>query len=89
MPSARAADASEFMNSRSRRLPPKTKMSEQKTEEEPARQIISGIGLDEDDGMDEIEVARHPRMIVKIPCNVKVKENDMMRLKVFDIKDYL
>lgn len=32
-------------------------LSEQKTEEEPARQIISGIGLDEDDGMDEIEVA--------------------------------
>ncbi len=42
-----------------------------------------------DENMEEIEVARHPRMIVKIPCNVKVKENDMMRLKVFDIKDYL
>ena len=31
-------------------------VSAQTMEEEPTRQIISGVGLDEDDGMDEIEV---------------------------------
>ncbi len=33
----------------------------------------------------EIEVARHPRMIVKLRVDKQLKKYDMMRLKVFDI----
>ena len=32
-----------------------------------------------------IEVANHPRMIVKFACMAKVNKHDMMRIKVFDI----
>lgn len=37
----------------------------------------------------EIEVARHPGMLVYLPILKEVPENIMMRLKVFDKKDYL
>lgn len=37
----------------------------------------------------EIEVARHPGMLVYLPILKEVPENTMMRLKVFDKKDYL
>ena len=36
-----------------------------------------------------IEVANHPRMIVKFKCDHDLKEFDMMRIKVFDISDFL
>lgn len=42
---------------------------------------------DEDDNL--IEIARHPKMIVKLPISVKLNENDMMRIKVFDKKDFI
>lgn len=31
-----------------------------------------------------IDVARHPQMIVKIPCPYKLEKNDMLRTKMFD-----
>jgi len=36
-----------------------------------------------------VDAARHPKEILKIKCPIKLKKNDMMRLKIFDIKDYL
>ena len=42
-----------------------------------------------DENNEEIEVARHPRMIVKIKVDTKLEKYDMMRIKVFDKKDYL
>lgn len=36
-----------------------------------------------------IEVANHPQMIVKFKTNVKLKEFDMMRVKLFDISQFL
>lgn len=36
-----------------------------------------------------IDVARHPRMIVKFKVPFSLKQFDMMRIKVFDICDYL
>ena len=36
-----------------------------------------------------IEVANHPRMIVKFKCDHNLAESDMMRIKVFDISDFL
>ncbi len=41
------------------------------------------------ENMEEIDVARHPRMIVQIPCEKQLAENDMLRLKIFDISSYL
>lgn len=38
---------------------------------------------------ESIEVARHPRMIVKFKVNAKLSAGDMMRIKVFDKKDFL
>lgn len=38
---------------------------------------------------EEIGVARHPRMIVKLKVDYKLKPNYMMRLKMFDKKDFL
>ena len=38
---------------------------------------------------EKIEAARHPKEIVKFSCSIKLQKNDMMRLKIFDIKDYL
>lgn len=42
---------------------------------------------DEDDT--PILVANHPGMLVKIPVPIELHEYDMMRLKVFDKKDYV
>ena len=43
--------------------------------------------LNEDD--EKIDIARHPRMIVKLKVDVKLEKYDMMRIKVFDKNDYL
>ena len=43
--------------------------------------------LNEDN--ENIEIARHPRMIVKFKCDFKLSKGDMMRIKVFDKKDFL
>ena len=42
---------------------------------------------DEDDNL--IDVARHPKMVVKIPISVKLNKDDIMRLKVFDKNDFI
>lgn len=42
---------------------------------------------DEENG--EIEIANHPKMVVKLKVNVKLLKYDMMRIKVFDKQDYL
>lgn len=42
-----------------------------------------------DENEKEIDVARHPRMHVYLPVEKNVPENAMMRLKVFDKRDYL
>ncbi len=39
--------------------------------------------------MEEIEVANHPQMIVKLEIKQKVNKYDMMRLKVFDKQNFL
>jgi len=36
-----------------------------------------------------IDVARHPRMIVKLKIDKKLDKLDMMRVKVFDKDSYL
>lgn len=36
-----------------------------------------------------IEVANHPKMIVKFKCDINLTEYDMMRKKVFDISQFL
>lgn len=36
-----------------------------------------------------IDIARHPKMIVKLPISTKLKPNDIMRLKVFDKNDFI
>jgi len=36
-----------------------------------------------------IEVANHPKMIVKFKVPFKLCQYDMMRIKVFDISDFL
>lgn len=38
---------------------------------------------------ESIDVARHPRMIVKFIVEEKLSKGDMMRIKVFDKKDFL
>lgn len=42
-----------------------------------------------DENMENIDVARHPRMKVFIPVREKVEKYDMLRIKVFDISSYL
>ena len=42
-----------------------------------------------DENNEEIDAARHPKDLIKFNCNIPLEEWDMMRLKVFDIKDYL
>lgn len=42
---------------------------------------------DEDD--QDLQVACHPQMIVKIPTNIRAFKDDILRVKVFDISDYL
>ncbi len=41
------------------------------------------------ENMEEITVARHPQMLVKIPCDKALSKYDMLRLKIFDISSYL
>lgn len=36
-----------------------------------------------------IEIARHPQMIVKLPIKQPLKENTLMRIKIFDKNDFL
>ena len=36
-----------------------------------------------------IDVANHPKMIVKFNCDIKLSQYDMMRVKMFDISDYI
>ena len=42
-----------------------------------------------DENNKEIDAARHPKDLIKFNCDIPLEEWDMMRLKVFDIKDYL
>ena len=48
---------------------------------EPITYNVSTI-LDLDN--EKIEVARHPKMVVKLPLNIDLPKYAMMRLKVFD-----
>jgi len=48
--------------------------------------VIESI-YDEDNKL--IDIARHPQMIVTIPCDIDLKQGDMMRLKMFDKPDDL
>lgn len=41
------------------------------------------------ENMEEIEVARHPRMIIFLECSISIPKYSMIRLKVFDKKNYL
>ena len=41
------------------------------------------------ENLEEIDVSRHPKAIVKIPLNKAVEKDVMMRLKVFDKNDFL
>lgn len=42
-----------------------------------------------DEKGNEIEVANHPKMIVKFKCDIELEEYDMMRIKLFDISMFL
>ena len=42
-----------------------------------------------DEKGEKLDVARHPQMIVKFKCDLDLSPNDMMRLKILDIKNYL
>ena len=42
---------------------------------------------DENDEL--ISIARHPKMIVKMPISVVLNKDDIMRIKVFDKKDFI
>ncbi len=42
-----------------------------------------------DEDLNVLDVARHPRMIIKFKGDLKVLPGDMMRLKTIDINDYL
>lgn len=42
-----------------------------------------------DENGEKISVARHPKMIVKMPFDANLNTYDMMRIKVFDISSYL
>lgn len=42
-----------------------------------------------DEDNNRIEVANHPKMIVKMKCPIELEKYDMMRLKVFDISDFM
>lgn len=42
-----------------------------------------------DETGEEIDAARHPKEILKIKCPIRLEKNAMMRLKIFDFKDYL
>lgn len=42
-----------------------------------------------DEDNKSIEVANHPKMIVKFKCDIDLEQYDMMRLKVFDISSFM
>lgn len=42
---------------------------------------------DEDDNI--IDIVRHPKMVIKLPISVKLNKDDIMRLKVFDKRDFI
>ena len=54
---------------------------------EPITFTIPDNIYDKDDNL--IEVANHPKMIVKFKVPFKLCQYDMMRIKVFDISDFL
>ena len=43
------------------------------------------IGEIFDENLENLEVARHPQMIIKLKVNTKLNKYDMMRIKIFDI----
>ena len=38
---------------------------------------------------EKVDAARHPKEIIKFKCDIPLNKNDIMRLKIFDIKDFL
>lgn len=53
----------------------------------PITFIIPSEMFDENDTL--IKIANHPKMIVKFKCDINLSEMDMMRVKMFDIFNYL
>jgi len=53
---------------------------------EPITYTISTI-INEDDEI--VDIARHPRMIVKLPFDIELEKYSMMRIKMFDKKSVL
>ena len=49
---------------------------------------LCSVSLQDKDGK-EIDVANHPKMIVKFEVPFKLSQFDMMRIKVFDISLFL
>jgi putative protease len=54
---------------------------------EPITFTIPENIMDKDENL--IEVANHPKMIVKFKVPFKLSKYDMMRIKVFDISNFL
>lgn len=54
---------------------------------EPTTFIIPENIYDEDDNL--IDVANHPKMIVKFKCEINLSKFDMMRKKMFDISQFM
>ena len=52
-----------------------------------AKEFIIPTLYDEDGNI--LEVARHPKQVIKMPCEIPLKRDYIIRLKVFDIHDYL
>lgn len=42
-----------------------------------------------DENNEKVDAARHPKEIIKFKCDIELNKNDIMRLKIFDIKDFL
>lgn len=42
-----------------------------------------------DENNNIIDIVRHPKMIVKLPISTKLNKDDIMRLKVFDKRDFI
>lgn len=53
---------------------------------DPTEIIVTSM---QDEEGNSIDVARHPKMIIKLHTEVKLHKNDILRIKVFDICDYL
>ena len=54
---------------------------------EEAKEFIIPTLYDEDGNI--LEVARHPKQVIKMSCEIPLKRDYIIRLKVFDIHDYL